>query len=89
MYIASMALPSEQVNLSIEQINELNQRLATMRHDVNNHLALMNAAAELIRRRPETADRLMGSLMEQPPKISETIAQFSRELESALHITKP
>ncbi len=83
-----MPLPNEPVTLSVEQIKELNQRLADMRHDVNNHLTLLTAAVELIRRRPETAERMLDSIVEQPREISETIAKFSRELESALKITR-
>jgi hypothetical protein len=83
-----MALPNEPVTLSVEQIKELNQRLLTMRHDVNNHLSLMMAALELIRRQPESADRLLGTLIEQPRKISETITKFSGEWETAVGITR-
>jgi hypothetical protein len=83
-----MPLPNESITLTVEQIKELNQRLADMRHDVNNHLSLMMAAAELIRRRPETAERMLDSIVEQPREISEIIAKFSRELESALKITR-
>jgi hypothetical protein len=84
-----MALPNEPVTLSVEQIKQLNQRLADTRHDVNNQLSLMAAAVELIRRRPENAPGLLNSLLEQPPKISKTVAEFSRDLESALRITRP
>jgi hypothetical protein len=84
-----MTLPTEPVTLTVEQIAELNRTLSTMRHDVNNQLTLIMAAVELIRRRPEGADRLLNMLVEQPKKISETIAQFSRGLESALKITRP
>jgi aspartokinase len=84
-----MALPTEPITLSVEQINELNQKLSTLRHDVNNNLSLVMATVELIRRRPETAQRMWATLEEQPRKISESVAQFSRELEILLHITKP
>ena len=84
-----MPLPSQPVVLSVEQIGELNQKLSTLRHDVNNNLALVIAAAEMIRRKPETAERLWNGLMEKPHKISEAITQFSRELEAALGITRP
>ena len=83
-----MALPNEPVTLSIAQIAGLNQKLADLRHDVNNNLSLISAAAELIRRNPESAGRLSHALVEQPQKISETIAQFSRDLDAALGITR-
>ncbi|HTX20526.1 MAG TPA: hypothetical protein VMD27_01520 [Candidatus Aquilonibacter sp.] len=84
-----MPLPVEPVTLNVEQLDGLNRKLAVLRHDVNNSLSLMMAAAELIRRRPENAGRLWPTLVEQPQKISETVAQFSRELEKALGITRP
>jgi hypothetical protein len=84
-----MPLPNQPVTLSVSQIGELNQRLAVLRHDVNNSLSLMVAAIELIKRRPETAVRMWGTLVEQPRKVTETVEQFSRDLESALRITQP
>lgn len=84
-----MPLPHETVSLNVEQIRELNQKLADLRHDVNNGLSLMTAAVELIRRRPENAGNLWDTLIEQPRKITGAIAQFSRDFEAALHITRP
>ncbi|HTQ52038.1 MAG TPA: hypothetical protein VMJ12_15110 [Candidatus Acidoferrales bacterium] len=84
-----MSLPTEPVTLSVEQIGELNRKLADARHDVNNYVALIMASVELLRRRPETAERMLASLLEQPPKITAAVKQFSNELEAALHITRP
>ena len=84
-----MPLPTEPVTLSVEQICELNQKLADLRHDINNRVSVMLASTELLRRRPETAERMLTGLAEQPPKIIEMITQFSRDLEAAFHITRP
>jgi hypothetical protein len=84
-----MPLPNEPVTLSVEQIHELNQKLAVLRHDVNNQLSLIVASVELIRRRPEGAERLLSKMVEQPHKISASITQFSGDMESALRITRP
>jgi hypothetical protein len=84
-----MSLPTEPVTLSVEQIGELNQKLADLRHDINNRVSVMLASTELLRRRPETAERLLTGLAEQPPKIIEAITQFSRDLDMAFHITRP
>jgi hypothetical protein len=84
-----MPLPNESVTLSAGHIRELNQKLADLRHDVNNNLSLMTAAVELIQRRPECAGNMWSTLIEQPGKITASISQFSRDLEAALHITKP
>jgi uncharacterized protein YigA (DUF484 family) len=74
--------------LSVEQISELHRKLSALRHDVNNNLSLVMATVELLRRRPESASRLLNKLMEQPQKIAESIAQFSGEMESLLGITR-
>ena len=84
-----MALPSQPITLSVEQIDELNRRLATMRHDINNTLSLITAAAELIRYKPEMAERMMITLLEQPQKITLTLSQFTTEFERAFGITRP
>ena len=84
-----MPLPKEAVTLSAEQIREFNQKLADLRHDVNNSLSLMTAAVELIKRRPQNAENMWDTLIEQPRKITGSISQFSRDFETALHITKP
>jgi len=46
------------VTLSVEQIRELNRSLATLRHDINNQLSLIAAAAEIIRFNPDMAKRM-------------------------------
>ena len=83
-----MLLPSQPVTLNVEQIGELNKKLANLRHDVNNNLALMIAAVEIIRLKPESAERMWKGLAEKPHKIAEAVAQFSRELEKTLGITR-
>jgi hypothetical protein len=88
MMIPRMPLPIEAVTLSVEQISELNRKLSGMRHDVNNKLSIIAASVELVRRRPENAERLLNSLDEQPRMIAEMIAQFSVAMETALRITR-
>jgi hypothetical protein len=86
--IPQMILPTEPVTLSIDQINELHGKLSALRHDVNNQTSLIAASVELMRRRPESAERMLAMLVEQPHKISESIAKFSGDMESALGITR-
>lgn len=87
--IRQMPPPTEPVTLTVEQIDELNKKLADLRHDINNYVSLILASAELLRRRPETAERMLASLAEQPPKIIGAVRMFSDELEKALHIEGP
>jgi len=84
----NMVLPTQPVALSVEQISELNQKLSTLRHDLNNSLSLIAATAEVIRRRPATTEHMWNTLHEQPRKITAAIAEFSRDLEAALQITR-
>ena len=83
-----MVLPTQPVALSVEQIGELNEKLSTFRHDLNNSLSLIAATAELIRRRPTNADHLWKTLLDQPRKVTDATAQFSREVEAALQIVR-
>jgi hypothetical protein len=83
-----MPLPSQPVTLTVEQITALNERLSSMRHDINNQLSLIVAAVELIRHKPSTSERMMATLVEQPPRISETLSKFSAEFERHLGITR-
>jgi len=83
-----MRTPSQPVQLSVEEIQELNHKLSTLRHDINNHLSLIMAATELIRHKPQMAERMMVTLTEQPPKISAAIAKFSSEFETLFGITR-
>lgn len=82
-------MPQAPVTLTPEQIAELNQKLSTMRHDINNNLAMIMAAAELARLKPELADKMIGRLIEQPNKITDQIKQFSVEFEKTVGITRP
>lgn len=63
-----MPLPTEPVTLSVEQVGELSQKLADLRHDINNYASLIMASAELLRRRPEAAERMLASLADHRPK---------------------
>jgi hypothetical protein len=84
-----MALPSEPVTLSVQQVEELNRSLATLRHDVNGDLALVVASAELIKLNPALIPRMLSTLMEQAPKIRDKMDKFSAEFEKTLGITRP
>jgi hypothetical protein len=83
-----MVLPNQPVTLSVDQIGELSQQLANMRHDINNNLSLILAAVELIRHKPQLTERMLATLVEQPPKISDTIARFSRAFEAEFGIQR-
>lgn len=79
---------TQPVTLTPEQAEELNKHLSTMRHDINNHLSLMMAAVELVRRKPEAAERMATTLTEQPAKIGDSMKKFSAEFEKTFGIQR-
>jgi hypothetical protein len=82
-------LPDQPVTLSVKQIDELNRKLSTLRHDINNNLSLIVAAVELARYKPELVERMVATLAEQPPRISKAMTTFSNEFEKTFGITRP
>ena len=84
-----MGMPSEPVTLTPEQISQLNAHLSTMRHDINNHISLIMAAVELIRHKPQMAERMMATIAEQPLRITESISKFSGEFAQAFGLPIP
>lgn len=87
--VAVMILPEQPVTLSVQQIAELNQKLSTMRHDINNSLALVLAGVELMKVKPDTAPRMLGTIAEQPGRITALMRQFSAEFEETMGIKRP
>jgi hypothetical protein len=83
-----MGLPTSPVALTVQQVEDLNKRLSTLRHNVNNHLALIVAAVELIKVNPDMLPRMTITLTEQPPKITEEIKKFTAAFEQALGIAR-
>lgn len=82
-----MGLPTSPVTLTVQQVEELHRKLSTLRHNVNNQLALIVAAAELIKVNPDIVPRMTVTLTEQPPRITEELKKFSAAFERALGIT--
>jgi hypothetical protein len=87
--MSAMATPEVSVTLTPQQVEELSKRLSTLRHDVNNNLSLIVAAAELIKYNPASSARMATTLVEQPQKITDHLARFSAEFEKTLGIHRP
>ena len=79
-----MALPSDSVTLSAEQVEDLQHKLSKLRHDINNNLSLIVAAVELIKHNPDMFARMVTVLSEQPPKIAEAMRAYSVEFEKTV-----
>jgi F420-dependent methylenetetrahydromethanopterin dehydrogenase len=84
-----MSLPSQPVTLTAEQVADLKGKLADLRHDINNNVALLLSAIEMMRRRPESFEKMLDSMARQPHRINETVVQFSKALEAALFGVRP
>jgi len=83
-----MPLPSQPVTLTVQQITALNEKLSSMRHYIRNQLSLITAAVELIRLKPDTSERMLATLAEEPFKIRDSLDKFSLEFERNLGITR-
>lgn len=83
-----MELPGHPVTLTVEQVTELNKQLSSLRHDINNNLALISAGLEVIQYKPHLAERMMVTVAEQPPKIGQALGKFCTEFDKALGIKR-
>lgn len=83
-----MDTPNEPVTLTGAQVEELARHLSHLRHNVNNHLALIVAAIELIKRKPELGPKMMASMNDQPQKIVEEIRRFSEVFNRLFRLTR-
>jgi len=83
-----MGLPSEPQTLTPEQVAEINSKLAEMRHDINNYLSMIIAATELVKRKPESAERFLEMIALQPPRITTSMQAFSAAFEKLLKIER-
>jgi hypothetical protein len=81
-----MAAATKSVTLSPAEIDDLSKKLSILRHNINNHLSLVIAAAELIRLKPETAPRMTETLLDQPQKISQELRAFSAEFNTKFEL---
>ena len=86
--LAEMGVPNTPPKLTEAQLAELNAKLAHMRHEINNQLALVVAALELLRFRPEMRDKMLITISQQPPMIIAEVAKFSAEFEQAFGATR-
>ena len=84
----TMALPTQPVTLTAAQVEELNRKLSNLRHDINGDLALVVAAAELVKLNPEILQRMLSTLLEQPPKIRQKMDRFSADFEQAFGLSR-
>jgi nitrogen-specific signal transduction histidine kinase len=83
-----MEMPQSPVTLAAREVEELNGKLADLRHNINNCLSLITAAAEIVSRKPDSAPRMITNIVEQPQRIVEELDRFTGEFEKALGIKR-
>lgn len=83
-----MQIPQTPTTLTPAQIEELNSKLSHMRHEINNQLSLVVAALELIRFKPDSRDKMLHTISEQPNKIIAEMQNFSSQFEQTLGIKR-
>ena len=83
-----MALPEHPVNLTPQQVADLNKRLILLRHDIKGFLGVQQLAAELFRFKPESGEEMVATVMQQVPKIIAACDSFTADFERTLGITR-
>lgn len=68
-----------------QQLAALHQNLRTVRHAVNNNVAVIMAMAELSQRNPAQSQKLCQLCLEKAPQIAAAIGGFSELFEGALN----
>jgi two-component sensor histidine kinase len=75
--------PSEQLH---KQMEALYQNLRTVRHAINNNVAVIMAMAELTQRNPAQCQKLSQLCLEKAPAIAAAIGGFTELFEGAVSL---
>jgi hypothetical protein len=75
-----------QMEQAHRQLESLHQNLRTVRHAINNNVAVLMAMAELSQRNPAQSAKLAQLCLEKAPQISAAIGGFSELLDGALRL---
>jgi acetolactate synthase small subunit len=74
----------KQVEQLHKQVEALHQNLRTVRHAINNHVAVIMAMAELSQRNPAQSQKLSQICLDKAPQIAAAIGGFTELFDSAL-----
>lgn len=75
---------SDQEMSTLQRLEALHQNLRTVRHAMNNNIAVIMAMAELSQRNPAQTAKLCRLCLEKAPQIASSMAGFSELFENAL-----
>jgi hypothetical protein len=76
----------EQLQQLRQQLDALYQNLRTVRHAINNDVAVIMAMAELSQRNPAQSQKLVQLCLEKAPQISSSIGGFSELFNGTLNL---
>ncbi len=75
-------MSNESVTFTSEEWMDFRQRYSTVKHSLNNALAVFMALAELAQRNPENFEKLAKSVCTRGPEIAALIQEFTVYLDS-------
>jgi len=76
----------KQLEQVLKQMETLFQNLRTVRHAINNNVAVIMAMAELTQRNPAQCQKLSQLCLEKAPQIAATIGGFTELFEGAVSL---
>ena len=71
-----------------KQLEMLHQNLRTVRHAINNHVAVIMAMAELTQRNPAQGQKLSQICLEKGPQIADSVGGFTELFQGALSVQR-
>ena len=77
---------SKQLEELQKQLEMLHQNLRTVRHAINNHVAVVMAMAELTQRNPAQSQKLCQICLEKSPQIANAIGGFAELFRGILNV---
>src|SRR5438445_4139833 len=84
---SDLAKPADgQLEQMRKQLETLHQNLRTVRHGINNNVAVIMAMAELSQRNPAQCAKLAQLCLEKAPQIASAVGGFSELFEGALSL---
>jgi hypothetical protein len=83
--VGSQLNAEEQLQQLRKQLDVLSQNLRTVRHSINNDVAVVMAMAELSQRNPAHSQKLVQICLDKAPQISASIGGFSDLFNSTLN----
>ena len=81
-----MKQPAKQLEQTREQMEALYQNLRTIRHAINNNVAVIMAMAELTQRNPAQCQKLTQLCLDKAPQIAASIGAFTELFEGAVSL---